>query len=189
VSILAFVESQVDPEVHPHITSLWLLHIPNLAISFHPALPLVSPLSFFVYEEKNTTNTRSPLRITATATIASNTSYLFPIIARQTIGRRTFTPSPSFSLHRFSLPCAIISSLYISFLVIVLLLPQVFPVTAATLNYSPIMIGGISIVSLVGWVLPWGLGGRHWFKGPMRTISEEVVRGGRVVSEEVGAKC
>jgi len=127
--------------------------------------------------------------ITATATIASNTSYLFPIIARQTIGRRTFTPSPSFSLHRFSIPCAIISSLYISFLVIVLLLPQVFPVTAATLNYSPIMIGGISIVSLVGWVLPWGLGGRHWFKGPMRTISEEVVRGGRVVSEEVGAKC
>lgn len=78
------------------------------------------------------------------------------------------------------------------FLFVVLLLPQVFPVTAVsmpeilrdlllclavsvsarqqwrltvgqqTLNYAPIMIGGISIISLVGWVLPFGLGGRHW---------------------------
>ena len=44
-------------------------------------------------------------------------------------------------------------------------------------------------MSLVGWVLPWGWGGKHWFKGPMRTISEDVVKGGRVVGEEVGVKC
>lgn len=24
------------------------------------------------------------------------------------------------------------------------------------------MIGGITVISLVGWVLPFGLGGRHW---------------------------
>lgn len=40
------------------------------------------------------------------------------------------------------------------------------------------MIGGISIISLVGWWLPFGYGGRSWFKGPQRTISvEEVERG------------
>ena len=42
-----------------------------------------------------------------------------------------------------------------------------------TLNYAPIMIGAISIISLIGWVLPFGLGGRHWFKGPARTISDQ----------------
>jgi hypothetical protein len=43
-------------------------------------------------------------------------------------------------------------------------------VAGQMLNYAPIMIGGISIISLVGWVLPFGYGGRAWFKGPQRTL-------------------
>lgn len=43
------------------------------------------------------------------------------------------------------------------------------------------MIGGVSIISLVGWVLPFGWGGKHWFKGPQRTISVEEVEGAQVV--------
>ncbi|KAH8647445.1 amino acid or gaba permease [Tricladium varicosporioides] len=131
--------------------------------------------------------------ITATATIATNVSYLFPIIARQTVGRNTFEPA-RWNLGRWTVPCALVSSLYISFLVVVLLLPQVFPVTGKTLNYAPIMIGGISFVSLLGWVLPLGFGGRGWFKGPQRTISEEEIISARVegeeevVSETVGGK-
>lgn len=39
-----------------------------------------------------------------------------------------------------------------------------------TLNYAPICIGIVTIVSLAGWVLPFGLGGRHWFSGPKRTV-------------------
>lgn len=124
--------------------------------------------------------------ITATATIATNVSYLFPILARQTVGRKSFTPA-KWNLGRFSLPAAVITSCYITFLVIVLLLPQLYPVTAETLNYAPIMIGGISIISLVGWWLPFGYGGRAWFKGPQRTITvEEVERG--VVIEGVDVK-
>lgn len=115
--------------------------------------------------------------ITATATIATNVSYLFPILARQTVGRKSFTTA-KWNLGRFSLPAAVVTGCYISFLVIVLLLPQLYPVTGETLNYAPIMIGGISIISLVGWWLPFGYGGRSWFKGPQRTISvEEVERG------------
>jgi hypothetical protein len=79
----------------------------------------------------------------------------------------------------------LISSVYIGFLVVVLLLPQLYPVTGQTLNYAPIMIGGISIISLVGWVLPFGYGGRSWFKGPQRTITEEEVADARVVGEGV----
>jgi hypothetical protein len=50
------------------------------------------------------------------------------------------------------------------------------------------MIGGISIISLVGWVFPFGLGGKHWFKGPQRTISEEEVIEARVVGGDVNEK-
>lgn len=69
--------------------------------------------------------------ITATATIATNFSYLFPILARHTIGRQTFQPA-EWNLGRFSLPIGIISILYISFLFVVLLLPQLYPVTAVS---------------------------------------------------------
>lgn len=122
--------------------------------------------------------------ITATATIATNVSYLFPILARHTVGRKIFEPA-KWNLGRFSIPCAVVTTLYISFLVIVLLLPQIYPVTAQTLNYAPIMIGGVSIVSLLGWWLPFGFGGRHWFKGPQRTISEEEVASATVVGTDV----
>jgi len=116
--------------------------------------------------------------ITATATIATNTSYLFPIIARQTVGRKTFVPA-KWHLGKFSTPLAVIASLWISFLFVVLILPQLYPVNAQTLNYAPICIGIISIVSLAGWFFPrWG--GRHWFKGPIKTITEEELSNMRV---------
>ncbi|TVY45160.1 Thiamine transporter [Lachnellula occidentalis] len=120
--------------------------------------------------------------ITATATIATNVSYLFPIIARQTVGRNSFEPA-KWNLGRWTIPCAVVASVYISFLVVILLLPQVYPVTGQTLNYAPIMIGGITMISLFGWVFPFGLGGKHWFKGSQRTISEEDVIEARVVRE------
>ena len=54
--------------------------------------------------------------------------------------------------------------------------------TGATLNYAPIMIGGISIISLLGWCLPkWG--GRHWFKGPQKTITEEEINEATILGE------
>ncbi|KAH8660140.1 amino acid or gaba permease [Xylariales sp. PMI_506] len=118
--------------------------------------------------------------ITAAATIATNVSYLFPILARHTVGRRIFEPA-KWNLGRWSLACTVVSTFWISLLTIVLVLPQWYPVTAETLNYAPIMIGGISIISLFGWWLPFGLGGRYWFKGPQRTISEDEVAAVTVV--------
>lgn len=135
--------------------------------------------------------------ITATATIATNFSYLFPIIARHTVGRKDFRPA-RFNLGKYSVVVGTISVLYIGFQFCVLLLPQVYPVTAVrlllllllsrwissrrytelclplqeTLNYAPICIGIVTIISLVGWILPFGLGGRTWFTGPKRTIDE-----------------
>jgi hypothetical protein len=41
-------------------------------------------------------------------------------------------------------------------------------------------LGIISIVSIGGWVFPFGLGGMHWFDGPTKTITEEEVGNGRI---------
>ncbi len=112
--------------------------------------------------------------LTATATIATNVSYLIPIVARHTVGRNSFQPA-KWHLGRFSIPCAIIGSTYISFLFVVLCLPQIYPVTAQTFNYAPVMIGGVTILTIVGWIFPFGLGGRYWYHGPKRTISENEV--------------
>lgn len=117
--------------------------------------------------------------ITATATITTNFSYLIPILAKQTVGRASFQPAAC-NLGRYSMFCATVSCFWISFLVVILLLPQVYPITAQTLNYAPIMIGAITLISLVGWILPWGYGGRSWFKGPIRTINDEDLTGARV---------
>ena len=84
----------------------------------------------------------------ATATIATNASYVIPIIARQTVGRKQFRPA-KWHLGRFSVPCTIIGSTYLSFLFVALCLPQVYPVMALTLNYAPTMIGGVTILTVV----------------------------------------
>lgn len=49
-----------------------------------------------------------------------------------------------------------------------------------TLNYAPVVIGGIFVIALGGWFFPFGLGGRHWFSGPKRTISEAEVLEARI---------
>lgn len=111
--------------------------------------------------------------ITATAVIAANASFVIPIVARQTIARQTFVPA-DWNLGRLSTLLATIATLWISYLFVVLLLPQQYPVAGETLNYAPICIGTVGGLSLAGWFLPkWGA--RHWFHGPVRTISAEVV--------------
>lgn len=66
--------------------------------------------------------------LTATGTIAVNVSYAIPIIARHTVGKKIFK-SAKWNLGKLSTPLAVIASLYILFLFVVLILPQLFPVT------------------------------------------------------------
>ncbi|KAL9583699.1 MAG: hypothetical protein Q9203_004967 [Teloschistes exilis] len=108
--------------------------------------------------------------ITATTVICQNITYLIVLIARHTLGRSSFEPA-RWNLGSLSLPVGCFTILWSTFLSIVLLLPQVFPVTRETLNYSPICLGIVTCVSMMGWFLPFGWGGRHWFKGPNKTVS------------------
>lgn len=72
--------------------------------------------------------------ITAMSTIATNVSYLFPIIARQTVGADVFIPA-KWNLGRASGVIAAISSVWICYLFVVLLLPQVYPVSGVSLPF------------------------------------------------------
>jgi amino acid transporter len=119
----------------------------------------------------------------ATASITTNFGYFIPIVAPQTLRKRDFRLAKC-HLGKWSLPLAAIAGLYICFLFVVLDLPQVYRVTAQTLNYAPIMIGGVTVLSIVGWILPFGLGGRHWFEGPRRTISEQRFSRAQVVGDK-----
>jgi len=46
------------------------------------------------------------------------------------------------------------------------------------------MIGGISIISTVAWIFPFGLGGRYWFKGCKRTITDEEFRTAKIIDDD-----
>jgi amino acid transporter len=116
--------------------------------------------------------------ITATATITTNFSYVIPIVARQTVGRKTFVPA-KWNLGVFSAPLAVIATAWILFLFAALVLPQLYPVDSQTLNYAPICIGIISFISLAGWFFPkWGA--MYWFEGPIKTITEQELLNAKV---------
>jgi amino acid transporter len=117
--------------------------------------------------------------LAATTTIATNVSYVLPIVAHQTVARKQFRPT-KWHLVRFSVPRTIIGGTYTSFLFVVLCLLQVYLMTALTLNYAPIMIGGVTILTVVVWIFPFVLGGRYWFHGLLRTISEQKISKARV---------
>ena len=66
--------------------------------------------------------------LTAAATVGTQLSYLIPIVARQTVGRHSFKPA-KWHVGRWSLPISIFACAYIMFLFVVLMLPQIYPVT------------------------------------------------------------
>jgi amino acid transporter len=67
--------------------------------------------------------------ITATAVISTNVSYLIPIIARYTVGKKNFQPA-KWNLGRWSPVLGVIAIAWILLLFSVLVLPQVYPVTS-----------------------------------------------------------
>lgn len=65
--------------------------------------------------------------LASASTVGTNLSYLVPIVARQTVGRRDFEPA-TWNLGKWSVPVSIVASAYIMFLFVVLMLPEVYPV-------------------------------------------------------------
>ncbi|KAF6749163.1 amino acid transporter [Ephemerocybe angulata] len=89
-------------------------------------------------------------------------------IALRVVYRDAFVRGP-FHLGRFSYPVAISAVLWIAFISIAFVLPQVNPVNSQTLNYSIVAVGVVVVYSVGFWLLS----ARKWFTGPVRQIEAE----------------
>ena len=97
------------------------------------------------------------------ATLGFQISYLMPILFRCTTARHTFSTG-EFSLGRFSIPIAIISSIWLFVTSIVMFFPAQYPVTKDNMNYAIVVIGGVVLFATIYWLVS----ARHWFVGPKR---------------------
>jgi amino acid transporter len=106
--------------------------------------------------------------ITSIGVIGLYISYLIPIGLRLLVSEERFPRGP-FHLGRFSKIVAAVAFCWALFAVVMFILPQVYPVTAASLNYAPVAVGVVLLVA-GGW---WVLGARRWFDGPRKTVEDE----------------
>ncbi|KAL0567964.1 polyamine transporter tpo5, partial [Marasmius crinis-equi] len=140
--------AQVDSRWKSPIRTVWLA----CTLSFILGLPsLGSTVAFSA--------------ATSIATIGLYISYGIPIALR-VIYHKRFVRGP-FHLRVFSFPVAIAAVLWIMFISIVFVLPQVNPVTSETLNYSIVAVGIVMVYSIGFWVLS----ARKWFTGPVKQIA------------------
>ncbi|KAF8321660.1 APC amino acid permease [Clavulina sp. PMI_390] len=141
---------KVDDKYQSPVRTVWLA----VVLSFCLGLPSLGSTVAFT-------------AATSIATIGLYVSYGIPIFLRL-INHRQFKKGP-FHLGRWSLPVAAVASLWICFITIVFMLPQVNPVTSQTLNYAPVATGAVFSYA----VLTWLLSARKWFTGPIKQIRAE----------------
>ncbi|KAH7650623.1 Amino acid permease subfamily protein [Dioscorea alata] len=99
------------------------------------------------------------------ATIGLYIAYALPIFFRVTLARRTFVPGP-FNLGRYGVLVGWIAVLWVATITVMFSLPVEYPVTKDTLNYTPVAVGGLLILTVSSWVIS----ARHWFKGPITNL-------------------
>ena len=99
------------------------------------------------------------------ATIGLYIAYALPILCRITLARRTFVKGP-FNLGSFSLFIGWIAVLWVATITVLFSLPVAYPITKDTLNYTPLAVGGVFVLTCGSWLLH----ARYWFKGPVANI-------------------
>ncbi|KAI4086715.1 MAG: hypothetical protein LQ339_009011 [Xanthoria mediterranea] len=107
---------------------------------------------------------------TSIATISLYISYGIPI-AMTLLFPRNFKRG-AFTLGRASKPIALVSSLWISFIIIAFCLPTITPLRKRTLNYTPIAVGIVGNFAFGSWFL-WA---RKWFTGRCRDHCRVCIR-------------
>ncbi|KAK4399984.1 Amino-acid permease BAT1 [Sesamum angolense] len=93
------------------------------------------------------------------ATIGLYIAYALPIFFRVTLARKSFRPGP-FNLGRYSVVVGWIAVLWVATISVLFSLPVAYPITKETLNYTPVAVGGLLILTVSSWILS----ARHWFR-------------------------
>jgi len=99
------------------------------------------------------------------ATIGLYIAYALPIFFRVTLARKSFIPGP-FNLGRYGVLVGWIAVLWVATISILFSLPVTYPITNETLNYTPVAVGGLLILTISSWILS----ARHWFRGPVTNV-------------------
>ncbi|KAK9934678.1 hypothetical protein M0R45_021813 [Rubus argutus] len=99
------------------------------------------------------------------ATIGLYIAYALPIFFRVTLARKSFIPGP-FNLGRYGILVGWISVLWVAIISVLFSLPVAYPITNETLNYTPVAVGGLLIITVFSWIFS----ARHWFRGPITNI-------------------
>ncbi|KAH7839492.1 hypothetical protein Vadar_004964 [Vaccinium darrowii] len=100
------------------------------------------------------------------ATIGLYIAYALPIFFRITLARKSFTPGP-FNLGRYGVLVGWIAVLWVATISVLFSLPVSYPITDQTLNYTPVAVGGLLLLTISSWIFS----ARHWFKGPITNIN------------------
>jgi len=103
------------------------------------------------------------IAITSIAVIGYQISYSIPVLMRVTVAKKTFHQC-EFNLGPYSIVLGWITAFWLISTSILFFLPTVYPVTVENMNYTIVMAGGVSLISIVHWFVS----ARHWFKGPKR---------------------
>ncbi|XP_038981582.1 amino-acid permease BAT1 homolog [Phoenix dactylifera] len=99
------------------------------------------------------------------ATVGLYIAYALPIFFRVTVARKSFVPGP-FNLGRYGILVGWVAVLWVATITVLFSLPVAYPITKDTLNYTPVAVGGLFILTVSSWILS----ARHWFKGPITNI-------------------
>ncbi|ETN39870.1 uncharacterized protein HMPREF1541_06096 [Cyphellophora europaea CBS 101466] len=90
--------------------------------------------------------------LTSVATIGFYVSYLMPILVLLIRGRHVLKPGP-FTLGRLGLPANLISVTFLTFGIIFFCIPSGVPVTAASMNYTIVVLSAVAIISAASWFM------------------------------------
>ncbi|KAI4373263.1 hypothetical protein MLD38_011405 [Melastoma candidum] len=102
------------------------------------------------------------------ATIGLYIAYALPILFRVTLARKSFIPGP-FNLGRFGILVGWIAVVWVAIITVLFSLPVAYPITSETLNYTPVAVLGLFILTTGAWVIS----ARHWFTGPVTNINPD----------------
>jgi len=135
---------RINPRTRTPTNSIWFAAVGAFVLG----LPyLVNPVAYAA--------------VTSIAVIGLYIAYITPVYLRLKAGD-SFQAGP-WNLGRWSRPIGIVATIWVVFIAILFMLPQVTPIdNPANFNYAPVAVG-VVLLFAGGW---WVLSAKNWFKGP-----------------------
>ena len=144
---------RINKRTRTPTNSIWLAAVG----AFILGLPyLYSPVAYFA--------------ITSIAVIGLYVAYIAPVFLRLRAGDK-FQEGP-WTLGRWSRPIGIVATIWVVFIFILFMLPQAFPITIQSFNYTPV----VFLVVLGGATIWYLVSAKNWFKGPKVQGSAEELK-------------